>query len=72
MFDSEIVKKAIIYRVFAVIITLVVGYLLTKNFKISLKIAFITQTLQTIAYYVFEYFWENKGAFPLLNPLQRY
>jgi len=57
-FDKQIAKKTIIYRFIVILITLSIGYLLTNNIKISIKLAFITETLQTITYYIFEYLWQ--------------
>ena len=53
----EILKKTIIYRIIAIILTLIVTYLFTKKINVSIKIAVATEIIQTLVYYTYEHFW---------------
>jgi uncharacterized membrane protein len=57
MNGSEILRKTIIYRIIAITLTLLVTYFFTKKLNISIKIAIITELLQSLIYYTYEHFW---------------
>jgi uncharacterized membrane protein len=57
--DKELLLKSIAYRVFSIVITIFVTWIITGNIFSALTVGFIDSFLKVIYYYVFEKLWKN-------------
>lgn len=49
--------KTISWRIIAITITIIISYIVTKNFKIALEIGLAANIIKTVAYYIHERVW---------------
>lgn len=56
---QRIIVKAILYHVLSFFIVMYITYLFTNNYTKSIKIGFIVELLNSIFYFIYEYYWEN-------------
>ena len=55
----RILIKTILYRFIGVMFTLIFSYMFTGNISKSLKITILTETFQTLLYYIYEHSWNG-------------
>ena len=54
-----LVLKAVLYRLFSVIFTFFLAFVLTENFALSLSATLFEMVVKTLMYYGFEVGWSN-------------
>ncbi len=54
---SESLLKALVYRLFMIVLTVVVAYAVTADSTASLQIGVVTNILKTGTYYAYERIW---------------
>ena len=57
--DKELLLKSVAYRIFSIVITIFVTWLITGNIFSALTVGIIDSFLKIIYYYVFEKMWKN-------------
>jgi adenylylsulfate kinase len=57
------ITKAITYRIYSSIITFIISYILTKNFKISLSLGILDSVIKVFSYYFFDEIWAKITGF---------
>ncbi len=55
----RIIIKTLLYRFVGVMFTLIFSYMFTKNISKSIKITVLTETFQTLLYFVYEHSWNG-------------
>ena len=55
-----ILLKTILWRIFSIVVTFAIVYLFTDGFLISFGITLVDTIIKTIAYFIYEYLWNNK------------
>ncbi|QSG08942.1 DUF2061 domain-containing protein [Halapricum desulfuricans] len=56
---SESLLKALVYRLFMIVLTVVVAYAVTADSTASLQIGVVTNILKTGTYYAYERIWDR-------------
>ncbi|MFW6384147.1 MAG: DUF2061 domain-containing protein [Halodesulfurarchaeum sp.] len=56
---TESLVKALLYRVFMIVLTVAVAYLFTADTAASMQIGIVTNLLKTGTYYGYERLWER-------------
>lgn len=59
METSVIIKKAILYRIFGVVVTFCVSYLFVRDATDSILISILTECIQFIVYIIYEMCWDK-------------
>ena len=57
MIDTKLLVKSIIYRFYSSIITVIISYIITGNYKIALTIGTIDTIIKIFTYYLFDKIW---------------
>ena len=55
----RIIVKTSLYRFIGVVFTLIFSYMFTKNISKSIKITALTETFQTLLYFIYEHSWNG-------------
>ena len=59
MNTSRIIQKAILYRIFSVIVTFCVSYFFVRNATDSILISIMTESIQFVIYCLYEMCWNE-------------
>jgi len=58
VFKDIMILKALVYRVFRIILLLIVSYFVVGNIAAAISISFIDAGIATLYYYYFDKFWD--------------
>ncbi|QLD89154.1 DUF2061 domain-containing protein [Natronomonas salina] len=57
--QKRAIVKTILYRIFMMLITMIVAWLIVGNINDAINIGIITNILKTITYYTYERLWDH-------------
>lgn len=57
--EKRIIVKTVIYRMLAIMFTLLFSFIFTRDVKKSFGIAIFTETFQTFLYFIYENCWNG-------------